>query len=225
MHLRVLCEDPTVGAELAQQFSAFVVDEPAPIGLVLKAPSEPGSLWLVLDRSGFVYGRCRRADDAGRILRSLLTSFEPSSPEVYRLRCRAFVASDGRMTVSLFPLFVTTPPIERRLERLGLAVYDRLAVDLGRDLVVVEPGAGSATVDRDIAGHISSAAGAVVRAVVVPAPVGATISRAQATALVASSMSGPDRSSILDVADALVETQVRVVGYPVDELPYDLLMS
>ena len=75
--------------------------------------------------------RSRKRDD---VVSSLLghSSLRASTRGCERECGAAFVNSDGRAVIVLFPVGYTEPLVERRLEAIGWSVIDRLAVDVER---------------------------------------------------------------------------------------------
>lgn len=159
---RVTVSDSSAMKAVRERFADHVVElepqllESVPLAFEVRAPSGPGRLWMVVDRSGFVLGRLRTMDEAIAVLTSHLGVFERPGSGAARLRMRAVLRSDNTAALVGFPLMVDPAPVERRLARVGAAIVDRVAVDV----VLTEDGpalAGGSTafqgVDELASGH------------------------------------------------------------------------
>ena len=128
--VRVICENPSSSALLRSALADHLIDEPAEPGFVLKNPERKGGLHILVDRSGFVLGRTRTSEECLGILGSHLAAFVPPPANTTRIHMRALIGDDASAVLAGFPLFVSPPLVERRLERASHRMIDRLAVDI-----------------------------------------------------------------------------------------------
>ena len=118
----MVCEDPKLFDVLASSLSDYVVQDQAPLGFVLKAPSAEQKLRVLLDRSGLVFGtHTRMVKISLGILTSHLAALLVPPEGTDTLRMRALVDDRGHAILAMAPLLRIHPVIERRLARTGHA--------------------------------------------------------------------------------------------------------
>jgi hypothetical protein len=211
--VRVVVEDTRSREALASELREFIIPEPAITGLVMKLPNAESSFHVLLDRSGLVLGRTRSADECLGVLGRYLASFAPPPTNATRHRMRALVNSEGEAVLAVFPLFAHPPVVERRLEREGFRLIDRLAVDVQLDkferpslaLPTWVPGVGT----DGCPGHAGIVRTPIrIEAILVPDEL---TSRAMLVAELASSSLGGPVGTVLDRAELLSELPTRTV--------------
>jgi hypothetical protein len=131
--IRVVCSDPGGAEILRQALAAHIVARDTPLGFVLNAPSKKGKLTTLTDRCGFVLARTRALEQALAVLGGHLSALLSPVPGTIRLKMRAVASPDGAVALAAFPLFAAPPVTERRLERTGWRIVDRLVVDVRVD--------------------------------------------------------------------------------------------
>jgi hypothetical protein len=129
--VRVACDSRRGARKLRAALGEFVVEErdDAPLAFVLTAPQGLHRNHRLTERSGFVLSEARGLDTGLHALACHLTALLPPPPGAVRVRARTLMAGD-RAVVCLFPLLYATTAGERDLERAGLRLVDRLAVDV-----------------------------------------------------------------------------------------------
>lgn len=140
--LRIVVEHRESREALKADLEEFLSDDAAPTGFVMKLPQGTKKFHVLLDRSGLVLGRTRNPAECSEILRRHLEALAPAPPNTVRLQVRSLIGKRGNAVLALFPLFTQPPPTERRLDREGFRIVDRLNVDLR-----IEP-SGPATVEQ-----------------------------------------------------------------------------
>lgn len=213
--LRVVCDTAPNAEMLRSAMRDHVIAESADLGFVIRAPADHRRLYLVLDRSGLVLGRTASSTEAVVMLSRHLASFLPPPPNTVRLRARLLVKG-AFANLAGWPLFTDIPVVERRLERIGFRIVDRLIVDLRRDgAVSFAPSPWRDLAEQcEIAGHASVSDGPFeLQAVMVPQVTRADPSRASVIAFLAGTMIGDaDRHDRLDLAEVLSALPIRPVG-------------
>ena len=131
--LRVICEDQRGVGVLRSALAEHLIGEPAPLGFALRAPKGRDHLYVLLDRSGFVLGRSRSADECLAVLAGQLGVFVPAPIGTTRLRMRALVGENSEAVLAPFPILASPPMVERRLDRAKHRMIDRLAIDVTSD--------------------------------------------------------------------------------------------
>jgi hypothetical protein len=131
--IRVICENETEANRLKTDLRNHVINDPVPVGFIMKPPQRDSKLHVLLDRSGFVLGRSRTAGESLTILKEHLGVFVSPPPTTVRLRMRAFLGSDGSVVVVDSPLPQNPPVAERRIQREGYQIIDRLVIDINPD--------------------------------------------------------------------------------------------
>jgi hypothetical protein len=129
--VRVACDSRRGARKLRAALGDHILDETdeAPLAFVLTAPQGFNRNHQLTDRSGFVLSEARGLDTGLRALACHLTALLPPAPGTVRIRARAVVADD-QAVVCLFPLLFAPTVAERDLERAGLRLVDRLAIDV-----------------------------------------------------------------------------------------------
>ena len=227
--LRIMCSDPEGTARIRSALYEHLIDEPAPIGFSLQAPTEEQRLFVLLDRSGFVLGRSRRLEDALSTLGGHLAAFLPAPPGTVRLRLRAILDHHDRAVVAIPPLLTLPPLVERRLASLGCRIVDRMVLDLDAAGCVHAPRSnwqGIANLE-DGSGHVSGLRqSAHVAALLLPGAVDGTTSRAQVVHAVASTAVQSDQRKLcLDVAEAISDQIAIAVDPGRPEIVYQALAN
>lgn len=215
--IRVICEEREGADRLRTLLEPHLSEEPAEPGFVIHAPGPGTRLRALLDRSGLVLARSQSLDDCIQVMLGHLGLFAPPPADTMRLKVRALVRSaDGSAVLAWPPLFVDPPAVERRLERAGFALVDRLAVDLSRDARELCLAAPLVDLSSVVDGHHSGPGRHTIERCLVPE--GTPGSTAGAVAQVASTIMpssdhGPDER--LDLAEALVARGLEHV--PLDQ--------
>jgi len=129
--IRIACDSRRGARKLRAALDGHIVNETdeVPLGFVLTAPQGLHRDHRLTDRSGFVLSEARGLESGLHALACHLTAFLPPAPGTVRVRARMVAAGD-RAVVCLFPLLFFPTVQEADLERAGLSVVDRLAVDL-----------------------------------------------------------------------------------------------
>lgn len=131
--VRLRVQDPESRAALVTEFDGRPSDGSLQTAFVSSVPAGSSKLHVVVDRSGFVLGRTRRAAEAHGILRRHLDVFAPAPIGGFRIQMRALLSDAGTAVLAGFPLFTEPAPVERRLSRAGHRLVDRLVVDVSFD--------------------------------------------------------------------------------------------
>lgn len=228
--IRVLCEVPQATTVLRGALSEHLLGEPAEPGFVLKQPDRPGGLHVLLDRAGFILARSRSWEDCVAVLARHLGVFLPPHLGTVRLAMRVLLGDDGRATLVGFPLFSTPPVVERRLQRVGQRIVDRLVVDVhpdGRLDMTATPWA-SEFVARDVVGHAEAAVtGASAWRVLLPQVIHGPVSEGSAAASIAAGVRGTtSHETSMAIALAILRAS-PVEGVPWDErlMRYEILST
>ena len=216
--LRILSDSPDAAALLRASLADHVISDDSPVGFVLKAPDAPRGLYHLIDRSGIVLARACSWRDCVAVLAEYLAGFAPSPAGTVRTAMRAVLRGGGEERTAIlaaFPLLAIPPLVERRLERSGQQVLDRLAVDIDPTGVislaelpwpVLRP--------EEPLGHCGTrASGARVDAVLIPNQ-SAGLNRPSLIASIASLMPGALPETALAIAEAFSE---RIRGIPLDD--------
>lgn len=172
-----------------------------------------------MDRSGFVLGRTRTAAECLAILVRQFGGFSPPAPETVRFRLRVLVSDTGQVLLAGFPLFTEPAPIERRLQRKGFRIVDRLHADVGvsenGDPFIAPPTWDHPLQDLGTTGHLShrNGAHAAIDGILLLSEPGLSYAAATAQITAAADGSG-DRNQILDRAESLAALAIREVPNP-----------
>ncbi len=217
--VRVVCEDPAGVAVLRTALADHLVDEPAPLGFSLRVPAGMTKFHLLVDRSGFILARVGTIQEGLAVLGSHLASLIPPPPGTVRIRARVFLRDDATAALAAFPLVVSQPVIERRLQHASLRIVDRLVVDLRLDThLVMSAAPWPALRDLPIApGHARAPAEPTpIDTVLIPRLSRDAPSQADLVAFLAAvTCSGASRADRLALAESLTAKRVAVV--PVDD--------
>jgi hypothetical protein len=129
--VRVACDSRRGARRLADALADHRDEtiEDAPLGFVLTAPQGLRRDHRLEDRSGFVLSEGRGLDSGLHALASHLTAFLPPEPGTVRIQARSIVAGD-RTIVCLTPLLYVPTIAEADLDRSGVRLIDRLALDV-----------------------------------------------------------------------------------------------
>lgn len=129
--IRIACDARRGSRLLREALAAHVVDanDDAPLAFVLTAPQGFRRTHRLVERGGFVLSEGRGLDSGLYALASHLTAFTEPQARTVRIRARAIVTG-GRMVVCLDPLLYFPAIPDRVLARAGLALVDRLALDI-----------------------------------------------------------------------------------------------
>lgn len=226
--VRVVVEDVEARTALKSIFATSMIDEPAAIGFVLKRGSGSSGLHLLVDRTGFVLARTRSATDGLLVLIRHLNSFVPPTAGAVRYRMRTLVNDRGMAVLAAFPLFTEPAPSERRLERYGYRIVDRLHVDVNNDgsghSWIAPSTPASAPIFGTVQGHVEMPdKSTAIRALLIPTDT--RLSRAETVLQVAASaIDTSDPASILAHAEGLVTAApVRPASIDGRTAPYDAL--
>jgi hypothetical protein len=209
--VRVACDSRRGARRLRAALADHVVDDPgdAPLAFVLTAPQGLHRHHRLVDRSGFVLSEGRGLAAGLHALASHLTALLPPPPGTVRIRARAVGAGD-RTVVCLFPLLFFPAIGERELARAGLALVDRLAldVDLRTGVVANPPIPWPALAELGAApAHLGPGGTRPVTAVVAAAPSARPTPPTQAAVVAAIAANGLHGSvaELLDAAVRLVQ--------------------
>lgn len=111
--------------------SSHVVRHDAEVSFRVEQAGRRSRLHVILDRSGFVLGRLRTADQAVAVLVRHLSAFCPTPVGTTRLSgVRALVNDDGGAVLAMWPILTEPALVERRMARTTFRMVDRLAVDV-----------------------------------------------------------------------------------------------
>ena len=180
----------------------------APLAFLLTAPAGFTRTHQLVDRMGFVLSQGRGLDSGLHALASHLTAFTAPAPGTVRLRARTLIGDD-RIIVCLFPLLSVPPIDERALAGAGLAVVDRLVldVDIATGTVVGVPIPWPAIGElRPPSGHLGTGRGGAVTAVIDAAPPDSPApTRAAVVAKLAGGATHGHPEDVLDAVVRLVE--------------------
>lgn len=197
--------------------TVITADEEAPIGFVLTAPTGFTRSHSLHDRSGFVHSQARGLDAGLQALASHLTAFLPLAAGTVRVRARSLVVS-GQTVVCLFPHLYDSTMSESEWSAAGVALVDRLALDI--DIAtgeVSDPAIPWPTLAtrQPPPGHLASgSAPRRVAAVVSAVPSGQVpLTRAGVVAALASDALGGSPSEVLEGVGRLVEG-ARILSAP-----------
>lgn len=222
--IRVLSEVPGAADILRDELYDHVSEEPAPVGFVLKAPSDQRGMHLLVDRSGLIVARARSWEECLPTLAGHLSSFSPPRPGTIRLRMTAISrpAGGGREAVlAVFPLLRTRPLVERQLERASLAVVDRMAIDVDESGIMATSPSPWPGLTTRVPGHDATAAiGLPVSELLLPGADGIRWTRAATVRTILSSVATGGMEESWQLADrlALLARPVPLDGDAVREL-------
>ena len=194
--VRVACDSWRGVRKLKASLADHVDDglDDAPLAFVLTAPAGLIRTHHLVDRMGFVLSQARGLDSGLHALASHLTAFLSPPPGTVRIRARALMSAD-RIIVCLFPLLSVPPIDERALAHSGLAVVDRLALDVdiatGTVIGVPIPWPALAKL-RPSSDHLGAGRSGAVAAVIEAAPAG---SPAATRAAVVAKLAGARRTA------------------------------
>jgi hypothetical protein len=211
--VRVVCDDADGIEVLRSALVDHVIDQPAPVGFAVRAPSTINGFHVVLDQAGLVLGRLRSSDDALAVLAGHLAGLLPPPAGTVRVRGRVFAADDATASLVCFPLFLTPPAVERRLDRDSICLIDRLAIDVTPDATFrVGPIPWPELAGASPAGHRAQLDEPLTVGRVVVAHSGPhELTWPEMVAAVAATTVGVSREACFDVAEALAATRfVRV---------------
>lgn len=219
----MICESPDATAFLARALHHHRRETEAPLGFVLRRPTRGQNLHVLTDRTGYVLGRTRDEHQAVAILAGHLAAFLPPESGLFRLRTRALLGAHDTITLGFWPILATPPIVERRLERSGFRLVDRLVVDIDPATALVSVSELPWPLLADVSpgtGHVSPSGRSLpITAMLVPGLAGAPQpTLAQLVHLVASKLVNPhDLSIALDAADRIAsraEAHMVMPGNP-----------
>ena len=129
-NIGVACQDPTGEAAIRATFVDLLTNDEAEIGFLLSCPEDRDGLHVLSDRTGYVVARLRTMEQALMTLGQHLSVFLAPPLDSFRLQLRALVSTTDEVTLFPWPLLYTPPLIERRLQKTGHRVIDRLVADV-----------------------------------------------------------------------------------------------
>lgn len=213
--LRIIVEHPESRKALKSELAEFIADEVAPTGFVMKLPQGTTKFHVLLDQSGFVLGRTRSAAECLGILRRHLEAFAPAQSNVVRFKMRSLIGDDGNAVLAGFPLFTEPAPIERRLNREGFKIVDRLYTDVRITAGAAHlegPSWRISTEELSCLGHATTLKKpAVVEAVLLPGDSAPTFAQSVSQLASVASRSGSLHER-LNAAESLAALPIRVVS-------------
>lgn len=204
--LRIISRAPELTDQLRAALVDQLVDEECEPGFVVDHAATHGALFTLVDRTGFILARSRTVGGCRSAVLSHLAALLPPPDGTIPARMRALIR-DGQAVLAAFPLLTTPPVIERRLQRTGWGLVDRMIVTLTpeSDLHLART-PWSMTSDRDIAlGHALEPDGPIeVARVLIPGGPGLQPSEAGVVAFLAALFDGSSSRDVrLDVAERL----------------------
>ena len=184
---------------------------------------------MVLDRSGLVMGRTRSADQCAGILTRLLDSFSPARTESVRFRFRVLLDRNDEAVVAAFPLFIEPALVERRLQRVGFRMVDRLHADIGfaadGSVVALPSSSQFSTLFPDCMGHTGTRRSpARIKAILWVGERSITRAGSVLQAASAASESG-ERAAVLRYAEALAGVPAANLALNSSSDPYTALAA
>jgi hypothetical protein len=227
--VRVLSEVPEATEALNAALIHHLVPEPGEPSFVLKEPDRPGGLCVLLDRAGFVLARSRTFEDIVAVLLRHLGVFLAPPPGTTRLSMRTLLADDGTATLVGFPLFSTPPVVERRLQRVGQRIVDRLVVDVRSDgkLALTASPWRSSLAESDVVGHadVSELTGLQPARLFLPQVTNQPLSEAATLASVAAALSsGASHADVMETARSIIlQSMVQAMPWNQHLARYEML--
>jgi hypothetical protein len=173
---QIACEDCKTIDELTALLKPWIVEGTGLPGFRVSVPESKSGLWILLGSDGAVLARSvDRMPVVRALLRHLSALAAQKGPNAVRLGLRALGGPGGYVLVEP-DLLRYKPPIERRLDRLGLRVVDSVFVEVAEgapflcSIATEQPSLASAD-----CGHVdASLAAGPVRSVLWPASLDAT---------------------------------------------------
>lgn len=213
---RVVCDEPDTAAHLREVMDGHLVTARCEAGFVIRAPRDRSNLFVLLDRTGNFLARTADRESCVAALLRHLTAFAHLSTNAVRFRGRALVGPGPRVVFAGWPLFADGPVVERRLERAGHQIVDRLVVDVDHDgCLDMAPVPSHWSHDHVILGHADAPQATLkIARVLVPQLSSVVPTTASVVAYLAgSALEGQERTKVLDVAESLTTAEITPVRF------------